>query len=700
MYPHLAGACGVPSHGQFVEIQCEIPVIHWDMICTPVVEMTESLPSSGSRCSSSKVAKKLHKKASAGLVTCQRSYFDCRNSNISASTCITIKRDATRSETAHDLNAFEVRDLMRSVFSDDTPLSKLFDIRNKGYIRHCFVFNVVGARGSESPPGFSQAIRVRASRKASNVGTGNPASLLARLLTFPAPSLAATDAPSGASNKRPRDEWGPAGLSQYVLSAQMRHSWGYPVVKDVSSEMDSSHSTKRARLDGEAAPAVLPIEVGAHHEIPIKEVALQFLNGMNAYSASEMLNTRPVEDAGDVKYYEAPSSWKGAFDIVALDCEMCDTSVGLELTRCSLVDGVSGVVLLDVLVKPDLPIIDYRSAYSGITKAMLDPISTQLEQVQAYFLSCVGPNTVLVGHSLESDLHALRVLHYNCVDTAHLYPHVRGFPYRNKLKYLAREYLHKIIQHSSAHGHDSIEDAQAALELVKLKVKHGSGFGIGKSGGFSTRLSLLNVIHEDRQKNISSGSGSSLSTVKSSFSWVHGEGSCANVCRVAGEASGVVSDLVACDNIDEALKKSFDFLKRAIRHKSSADSSELYQYLHVTDLSAGTVYSSFPQIMQLINNGVAKCLASDSKAETLSEPPKYAGNLSGHLSIESEDSSFEHILMIVAQQNPLGPLEEMLKLRRTCSGPKATMRWTSEQEEELRQLNIQTNCGALYFKVI
>ena len=51
---------------------------------------------------------------------------------------------------------------------------------------------------------------------------------------------------------------------------------------------------------------------------------------------------------------------------VAIDCEMCDTAAGLELTRLTLVDQF-GRVLLDTYVRPHLPIVNYRSQWSGIT---------------------------------------------------------------------------------------------------------------------------------------------------------------------------------------------------------------------------------------------------------------------------------------------------------------------------------------------
>lgn len=84
----------------------------------------------------------------------------------------------------------------------------------------------------------------------------------------------------------------------------------------------------------------------------------------------------------------------------------------------------------------------------------------------------ITPHTILLGHSLECDLNALRIRHPLCVDTALLFKHPRGAPYKPALKWLANKWLGREIQ-NQAGGHDSAEDARTCVDLLKLKVANG-----------------------------------------------------------------------------------------------------------------------------------------------------------------------------------------------------------------------------------
>ena len=162
--------------------------------------------------------------------------------------------------------------------------------------------------------------------------------------------------------------------------------------------------------------------------------------------------------------------------LFAIDCEMCYTSVGLELTRLTLIDSQCRT-LLDTLVVPTNPITNYNTQYSGITAAMLAQCTTTLQQARHRLLSLLPASAILVGHSAENDLRASRIYHRRVVDTALLFPHPRGPPHKSSLRYLVQRWLNREIQ-TGGGGHDSVEDAWAAMELVCEKVRRGREWGI------------------------------------------------------------------------------------------------------------------------------------------------------------------------------------------------------------------------------
>lgn len=192
---------------------------------------------------------------------------------------------------------------------------------------------------------------------------------------------------------------------------------------------------------------------------------------------------------------------------VCFDCEMGYTVHGMELIRLTATLWPSGDELIDVLVKPIGEILDLNSRFSGVTTEDLTKgeawapgdtlrpskkvedngsedgeIRSKTKRLKVVpspaaardlLFSQISPATPLIGHGLENDLNAMRIVHPTIIDTILLYPHKNGLPYRHGLRVLMDRHLNKKIQQETGPtmvGHDSAEDARAAGELVHFKL--------------------------------------------------------------------------------------------------------------------------------------------------------------------------------------------------------------------------------------
>ncbi|KAL2757983.1 hypothetical protein ACRALDRAFT_1092068 [Sodiomyces alcalophilus JCM 7366] len=207
--------------------------------------------------------------------------------------------------------------------------------------------------------------------------------------------------------------------------------------------------------------------------------------------------TDPKRLAAVLNYAETPANPSVPADrAVCFDCEMCYTTYGLELVRLTATAWPTGATMLDVLVMPRGEILDLNSRFSGVwpedmahaetwnAKEVPSPdestggpkkmnIVPSTEAARDLLFSLISPDTPLIGHGLENDLNAVRIVHPTLIDTVLLHPHKAGLPYRYGLKHLMAERLNRKIQidtGSKSRGHDSAEDARAAGELVHLKL--------------------------------------------------------------------------------------------------------------------------------------------------------------------------------------------------------------------------------------
>ncbi|GAA5875693.1 hypothetical protein JCM3774_002583 [Rhodotorula dairenensis] len=216
-----------------------------------------------------------------------------------------------------------------------------------------------------------------------------------------------------------------------------------------------------------------PCQVGPH---VFKDEDASVLHSRVAFVPTSSLRTSAVPSVTSSSAIAPPA----AVDIVALDCELVYTTAGMSLARVTVLSG-SGSVLLDEHVRPPtgVAVVDLNTRFSGVQADDLDKAVLDVVGVQRALAQFVDAETVFVGHGLENDLKALRLVHPRVIDTAILFPHPNGGTWRHSLRNLTKDVLRKFIQDGDPTiGHSAKDDAEAALELVRWKVKqHAAGKG-------------------------------------------------------------------------------------------------------------------------------------------------------------------------------------------------------------------------------
>jgi len=154
--------------------------------------------------------------------------------------------------------------------------------------------------------------------------------------------------------------------------------------------------------------------------------------------------------------------------------------------------------LINELVKPSEEITDYVTHISGVDAQSLIGINTTLADIQKKIQKYVDGDTILVGHGLVNDMKCLKMRHPYIIDTAIIYHHKNGPPYKPSLRDLTVRYLKRTIQirdedkkPGEDKGHDPCEDAIASLELLERKLRYGINYGLAGLSQVETIIDFL-----------------------------------------------------------------------------------------------------------------------------------------------------------------------------------------------------------------
>src|SRR6267154_3406259 len=84
--------------------------------------------------------------------------------------------------------------------------------------------------------------------------------------------------------------------------------------------------------------------------------------------------------------------------------------------------------------EPDNPYRDYNTRFSGITQEEHAQATLSLSSIRRSLDAFINRDTIIIGHALHNDLNTLRMVHHQCIDTAIIFPHRAGPPYRRSLR--------------------------------------------------------------------------------------------------------------------------------------------------------------------------------------------------------------------------------------------------------------------------
>lgn len=170
----------------------------------------------------------------------------------------------------------------------------------------------------------------------------------------------------------------------------------------------------------------------------------------------------------------SPTPSKEKLKAVVFDCEMAGIASGAgETILLCATDYLTGQVILHSFVNPTGRITQMRDEVHGISKQTLNTAISQgkallgWEGARAELWKFIDADTILIGHALQNDLDALRMIHHRIVDSGIMARKTVGI---NRIQWslltLCDELLHQEIRKSKGKIHECLEDVMATREVV------------------------------------------------------------------------------------------------------------------------------------------------------------------------------------------------------------------------------------------
>jgi RNA exonuclease 1 len=159
--------------------------------------------------------------------------------------------------------------------------------------------------------------------------------------------------------------------------------------------------------------------------------------------------------------------------MIAVDCEMVLCEDGTEAVVKVCVVDRNLEVKLNELVKPNKAVADYRTSITGVSAEDLEGATCSLTYIQKSIKNLLRYGTILVGHSLNNDLQALKIDHGRVIDTSFVFKIGYGSTLRRpSLSDLCKSVLGFELR-KKGKPHNCLDDARAAMKLALAKIKGG-----------------------------------------------------------------------------------------------------------------------------------------------------------------------------------------------------------------------------------